>query len=72
MTQPTEQDIETWFTFHPPKEGQAERYERLRAEGKRLARIIMETCPEGADRTMAIRTLRGAIHWAIASIACGE
>lgn len=60
------------FTYHPPKEDQPNRYERIRAAGKGLAMAIMECCPESSDRNEAIARVRESVMWANASIAVNE
>lgn len=67
----TAEQINNWFSYHPPIENQAERYERIRAAGKAFAEVLVAECPESADRTVAIRKIREAVYSANASIACG-
>lgn len=64
--------IETWFTYHAPKDDQPQRYEAIRAAGKELAKTILACCPSSADRTAALRKVREAVFTANAAIACGE
>ncbi len=71
MTPQEQEQLDNWFTFHPPGPGDAEKYERLRAAGGELAKTIYSLCPPSADRTAAVRKVRGAIFTANASIACG-
>ena len=66
----SEADLEHWFKYHPPCEGQPERYELLRAQGLVLARLIFELTPPGPDQAAAIRKVREAIMTANAAIAC--
>lgn len=72
MSRPTDEEVERWFSYHPPKDDQSERYQRLRDGAKVYAKLIMECCPESADRTSALRQLREANWAANASIACNE
>ncbi len=65
------EQLNNWFSYHPPIDDQAERYEKLRAAGKRFAEEIVALCPSSADRTVAIRHIRDAVYSANASIACG-
>lgn len=65
-------DLENLFSYHPPKDGQADRYEMIRSYGKKLAEYINLLCPESAERTTAIRKVQEAVMWANASIACNE
>jgi hypothetical protein len=68
---PTKEDLENWFTYHPPIDDQAARYESIRGEAHAFARTIFVLCPPSADRTDAIRKLREVVMIANASIACG-
>lgn len=60
------------FKYHPPKEGQQERYVALRNEAKTLAERINELCPDSREKSLAITNLEQAIFWANASIARNE
>lgn len=61
--------IERAFTYHPPKEGQPERYVAIRDAAKELALAIAKNCPDSADRSAAIRKVREAVMTANAAIA---
>jgi hypothetical protein len=65
-------DLAREFTYHPPKEGQAERYEEIRAAGRDFAEIVVGECPTSTERTTAIRKIQEAVMWANASIAVNE
>jgi len=65
-------EIDNWFSYHPPKEGQAQRYEEIRSTAKILARAIEKCVPASADRTAAFRKLRECVMTANAAIACNE
>lgn len=67
---PTESDLNNWFTYHEPKEGQVTKYNAVREAGKFLAKVILHNCPMGPDRTAAVRIVREAVWTANASIAC--
>jgi len=68
-----DQDLtERNFTYHPPKPGQPEKYERLREEAKALARSIEELCPSSRERSLAMTNLEQAVMWANAAIARNE
>lgn len=62
-------DIENIFTYHSPTSEQIPKYEKLRAGAKEFALLIMELCPDSADRSAAIRQLRECVMTANASIA---
>lgn len=57
------------FSYHAPKEGQAEAYEDLRNKGKELAFMIARLCPNSRERSKALTELEDSIMWANASIA---
>lgn len=66
----TPENIEHWFTYHPPTNAkQREMYERLREAGKEMAMTILQTTPPCADQTVAIRRVREAVMIANAAIA---
>lgn len=60
------------FSYHPPKEGQPERYERIRFEAKKFALLLNELCPESREKSIAITQLEDSVYWANASIARNE
>lgn len=61
--------IENNFTYHPPKEGQPEKYVNLREKAKELAYLIKELVPPSREQSTAITHLETAIFWANAGIA---
>ena len=63
-------DIDNWFVYHAPTDGQIPKYQKLREAGRLVVLVMMEVCPPSADRTAAIRYIRQAIWTANASIAC--
>jgi len=68
--EPQEMDqIENLFTYHVPTDHQKELYLEIRTTAKQLARVIDAACPEGPDRTAAMRKLRECTMTANASIA---
>ena len=64
--------IENSFTYHPPKEGQNVRYEKIRQQAKDLAFMIYESVPESRERSIAMGKLEEAVFWANAGIARNE
>lgn len=66
------QQLENWFTHHPPS-GPAEVavYQAIRTGGRELAELIVDEVPEGAERDEALRHVRAAVMWSNAGIACG-
>ena len=63
------EQIEDNFKYHPPKEGQPEKYEDLRSKAKELAYLIDELCPKSREKSLAMTKLEEGIMWANASIA---
>jgi alkanesulfonate monooxygenase SsuD/methylene tetrahydromethanopterin reductase-like flavin-dependent oxidoreductase (luciferase family) len=66
------ENLDSLFTYHPPKGDQTERYQRIREAGKALAREIDACCPAGLERAEALANVRQAVMWANAGIACHE
>jgi hypothetical protein len=60
------------FSYHAPHGDQAARYERLRAEARGLATLIVTLCPSSAERSTALTRLDEALMWANAAIARNE
>lgn len=72
---PTEQQLELrekGFTYHPPKDDQAERYDMLRSEARNLCRVIQTQTPPSREQSVAITKLEEALFWANAAIARNE
>lgn len=67
-----EGQLEHFFTYHPPKEDQPERYKQLRQAGLEFAKKIIGLTPHCPDQTAAIRKIREAVMTANAAIACNE
>lgn len=65
-------DLDRNFTYHPPKPGQPERYQRLREKAKELAYLIDELCPQSRERSIAMTELETSVFWANAAIARNE
>lgn len=60
------------FTYHPPKNDQATRYEKLRFNGLNLVDMINELVPDSREKSLAITHLEQAVMWANAAIARNE
>lgn len=67
----TEENLENWFTHHPPTKDQIDQYHMVRAAGKAMALAVLNNTPPSADQTTAIRKVREAVMTANAAIACG-
>jgi hypothetical protein len=61
--------IENRFTYHTPKEGQPQKYEKLRSKAKELAYLILAEVPASAEQAVALERLEDAVFWANAGIA---
>ena len=66
----SKEDIENWFTYHKPQDGQQERYQEIRDAAKLLAHTIRNCTAPSADQTAAIRKLRECVMTANQGIAC--
>lgn len=66
---PTLADLEKRFTYHPPKPGQPEQYQRIRAEALAFAKTLVEVSPEGRELSTALTMLEQCTFWANAGIA---
>jgi hypothetical protein len=68
----TDAALTNWLTYHEPKNGtQAESYRKIREAALTFAQVIVAQTPESPDQSTAIRTVREAVFWANAAIACG-
>lgn len=67
----TQEQLDNWFVYHKPTEGQPEQYEELREAGKKFSETIVRLTPPSADQSAAIRLVREAVFTANAAIACG-
>jgi hypothetical protein len=69
LSDPSDPQIEAWFTYHSPSEDQQKRYVELRAAAKNLAYAIRFCTQPSADQSAAYRLLRECVMTANASIA---
>lgn len=68
----TQNELNNWFTYHPPKDDQQERYVKIRDKAKEFAEVLLASTPSCADQTVAIRKLRETVMAANLAIACNE
>ncbi|KKM03839.1 hypothetical protein LCGC14_1770450 [marine sediment metagenome] len=66
------QDLENRFTYRPPKPGQPEIYQILRAKALMVAGTINTHVPDGREKSIAITKLEEVMMWANAGIARGK
>ncbi|MFH0879858.1 MAG: hypothetical protein V2A34_09110 [Lentisphaerota bacterium] len=64
--------IENNFTYHAPKPGQPEKYQKLREKAKELAYLIKELTPSSREQSVALTELETSVFWANAAIARNE
>lgn len=69
MTGQMIEKIENAFTYHPPKPGQPEIYEKIRAKAKELAYLIYGNCPPSREASLSQTKLEEAVFWANAAVA---
>lgn len=62
-------ELQTRFTYHPPKDDQPLKYENLRSHGLHLAEHLDNLCPDSREKSLAITKLEECIFWANAAIA---
>ena len=60
------------FTYHPPKAGQPDKYERIREEALKMAILILELTPQSREQSLAFTKLEEAVMFANAAIARRE
>jgi hypothetical protein len=65
-------NVEQLFKYHPPKSGQRERYEAIRATFLNVARFVRDNTPASAEQTLSIRALHLAMMHANSAIAINE
>lgn len=62
-------DLDNVYKYHPPRDGQAKRYEIVIGAGKGLAEVVIAFCPESREREAALQKIEEAVMWANAAIA---
>lgn len=65
-------ELASRFTYHPPKEGQPEKYERIREEAHELAKTLVELCPSSRELSRALTAMDDVVFNANAAIARRE
>ena len=68
----TNEQVQNIFTYHAPKNDQANRYEVLRMTARVMAEAIQNCSPESREKSLALTNLQQAIMWANAAIAINE
>jgi hypothetical protein len=60
------------FTYHPPKDDQAQRYDLIRYTAQVFAEIVMRMSPESREKSLSLTKIDEAVFWANAAIARNE
>jgi len=72
IVEPMASRLENDFKYHAPKEGQQERYIRIRNAAKELAIVICENTPPSREQSVALTDLDKVVMVANAAIARNE
>ena len=67
-----QEQIDSWFSYHPPNADQQKAYTDIRNKAKELAEMFNALAPDCADKTAAMRELRGTVMAMNLAIACNE
>ena len=67
----TSENLDNWFTYHPPTVTDTGNYVAIRDAGKVFAAVVLACTPPSADQTAAVRKIREAVMTANVAIACG-
>jgi len=65
----TEQNVDKIFSYHAPDDDKIAKYATIRSEARHFAKTLLDTVPECADRSVALRKLRECVMDANAAIA---
>ena len=65
-------ELENRFTYYPPKNDQAERYEKIRAGALGFAIFLNSMCPDSREKNIVMTKLDELMMFANASIARNE
>jgi hypothetical protein len=65
-------DLINRFTYHPPKNDQAERYQQIRDAGLHFATLVNDMTPPSREQSLALTKIEEAVMHANASIARHE
>lgn len=72
LTAEDRKTIENRFSYHPPKEGQSEKYQEIRNSCKAIAERVLYLTPPCREQSIAITKLEEAMMWANSAIARNE
>lgn len=64
------EQVEHNMTNHPPiSPSTVAQFEKLRRLAKAFAHEIVDTCPEGRERSLALTAAEESLMWAVAAVA---
>lgn len=72
MTPDVQKRLDSNFTYHKPHGTQPERYVQIRQAGKQLAELLVRSCPQSRELSLALTKLEESVFWANAAIARNE
>jgi len=62
-------ELKVRFTYHPPKEDQADVYQAIRGQAFHFAEDLEEWVPDCRERSLALTKLEEVVFWANAGLA---
>lgn len=62
-------DLTNRFIYHPPVEGQTEKYEMMRSIALSFSAVINDMVPDSREKALAITHLEEVVFWCNAGIA---
>lgn len=68
----TEQDLNEYFSHHPPNNHQIIKYQRIRDAAKEFAKVLIQNTNAGEDQIQTIRLLRMVVMSANQTVALEE
>lgn len=66
----TQNELDNWFSYHAPSPTQLTAYNEIRNKAKELAELFERHAFNSADKTAAMRELRGTVMAMNLAIAC--
>lgn len=66
----TQDEMDNWFSYHAPTPEQIIAFGEIRTAGKIFAETVNRHVPASADKTAAMREIRGAVMTANLAVAC--
>jgi hypothetical protein len=66
----TQDEMDNWFSYHAPTPEQIIAYGEIRTAAKIFAETVNRHVPSSADKTAAMREIRGAVMAANLAVAC--